>query len=53
MVIALKDPAGGAGAKPLLDSANTVHRVPTGGARGKPLLGSANTIWCLFGVRLG
>ena len=36
----------GAGAKPLLGSANTVQRAATGGAGAKPLLGSANTDWC-------
>ena len=42
---------GGAGAKPLLGSADTVPRFPTGGAGAKPLLGSANTVQCQ--VRLG
>ena len=39
--------AGGAGAKPLLGSANTVQcTVKSGGAGEKPLLGSANTVQC-------
>ena len=36
--------AGGAGAKPLVGSANIVPRVPTGGAGAKPLLGILNSV---------
>ena len=46
MIGALKDPTGGAGAKPLLGSANTVQRASTGGEGAKDQR-------ILFGVRLG
>ena len=43
---------GGVGAKPLLESANTVPRAPTGGAGANPLLGSVNSVQCQVRVSL-